>query len=161
MNTAHLKHRHQDFPTRTNRNNYVKQINQWTKLQVKSMNDYFKSKRSEGQTKNTFWPTIKPFLCNRGHSENDIFLLENEILICPHEVANSLNDFYVNIAADIGNYDTDITLQNLNDKDFVKKSTETYKVHPSIIEIEDNRNTANFAFSQISSDEVLRVIEKT
>ena len=59
MNTARLKHRHQDFPTRTNWNNYVKQRNQRTKIRVRFMNDYFKSKCGEGQTKNTFWPTIK------------------------------------------------------------------------------------------------------
>ena len=99
---------------------------------------------------------------NRYHSENDIFLLENEKLISsPHEVANTLNDFYVNVAANIGNSDTDTILQNLNKSDFVLKPIEINKDHPSILEIGQNGNTTNFAFSQISFDDVLRVIENT
>jgi hypothetical protein len=51
-----------------------------------------------------FWPTIKPFLSKKGSSSNNhITLSENgEIINDPAKVSEVFNDFFINVAKNIG-----------------------------------------------------------
>ena len=52
-----------------------------------------------------FWPTIKPFLTNKGtKTSKDTILCENNSLINDQEeFCKVLNNFFVNVARNIGN----------------------------------------------------------
>jgi hypothetical protein len=52
-----------------------------------------------------FWPTMKPFLSKKGSSSNNhITLSENgEIINDPAKVSKVFNDFFINVAKNIGN----------------------------------------------------------
>jgi hypothetical protein len=52
-----------------------------------------------------FWPTIKPFLSKKGSSSNNhITLSENgEIINDRAKVSEVFNDFFINVAKNIGN----------------------------------------------------------
>ena len=51
-----------------------------------------------------FWPTVKPFLTNKGTQvHNDTILFEDNKLINDHqEVCGIFNHFFVNVAKNIG-----------------------------------------------------------
>lgn len=101
------KLRNSFFKYRTDKNweKYRKQRNLVTKLKRNSMQIYFFERCGGGPKSKHFWPTIKPFLSSKNTAKNDaqIILNENDTLITDqNKVCNILNDFYVNIAQNIG-----------------------------------------------------------
>ncbi|XP_069133195.1 uncharacterized protein [Argopecten irradians] len=64
-----------------------------------------KKRCAGGPKSKDFWPTIKPFLSNKGKSgHNNIILKENDDIVSDQtDVSNIFNEFYVNVASDIGN----------------------------------------------------------
>ena len=61
---------------------FRKQRNLVTKLRRKSVNTYFIERCTGGAKSKDFWPTIKPFLTNKGSCfQKDIILNENNTLI--------------------------------------------------------------------------------
>jgi hypothetical protein len=52
----------------------------------------------------TFYPTINPFISNKGmKSNNSIILCENDKIVNdPKEMTEIFNNFFVNVAKDIG-----------------------------------------------------------
>ena len=70
-----------------------------------------------------FWPTIKPFITNKGShfTKNIIFCEKDEIINDQNMAAKCFNYFFINVAKDIGN------------------ETVADKNHPSIIEINKNK----------------------
>ena len=74
---------------------------------------------SEGPKSKDFWPTIKPFLSKNSQCKNTntVILKEDDTLISDQsKVCQTLNDFYVNIANNIG----------------INNNTPVDKEHPSI-----------------------------
>ena len=55
-----------------------------------------------------FWNSVKPFLTFKSSTESgEIILSENsKIIFEQSEIAEIMNDFFVNVAADIGKYHT-------------------------------------------------------
>ena len=84
--------------------NYGKQRNYVTQLRKQSIKLYFIERCSGGPKSKDFWPTIKPFLSSKtANNSADIILMENNSLMSDQgEVCNILNDFYINIAKEIG-----------------------------------------------------------
>ena len=83
---------------------YRKQRNYCTRLKKISIKKFF-GERCDGGTKSqNFWKTIKPFLSKKsGSGDTDIILLENDKVITDEgNVCEILNDYYVNIAKNIG-----------------------------------------------------------
>ena len=74
-------------------------------IRRKSLRSYFKSKFSDEQNGSSFWKVIKPFITNKGHhNSSDLTLLEDGRIITDHEkVAEVMNNYYINVAAHIGN----------------------------------------------------------
>ena len=58
-----------------------------------------------GPKSKDFWPTIEPFIINKGsHFTKNIILCEkDEIINNQNMVAECFNDFFINVAKDIGN----------------------------------------------------------
>ena len=88
---------------------YRKQRNLTTKRL--SIRTYFDERCTEGPTSKDFWPTVKPFLSNRGLLKDPVIILSenNNTISDQTSVSNKkiiLNNFYVNAAKDIG---TDLT----------------------------------------------------
>jgi hypothetical protein len=63
-----------------------------------------------------FWPIIKPFITNKGsHFTKNIILCEkDEIINDQNMVAECFNDFFINVAKDIGN----VTVVDKNHRPF-------------------------------------------
>jgi hypothetical protein len=84
---------------------YRKQRNLVTKLEKQSIRTYF-YERCVGRPQSTdFYPTIKPFLTNKGSKITKDIILEdnNKIINDQLQVANNFNNFFINVAKDIGN----------------------------------------------------------
>ena len=104
--------------------NYRKQRNLVTKIKKKSMRIYFFERCAGGPKSKDFWPTIKPFLSNKGSDGgNDVILCENEKIVSGQtEVCNIFNNYFVNVAKDIGNdSDTSNYKQDFSDHPSIKK----------------------------------------
>ena len=117
--------------------NYRLQRNRVTKLKKTSMRVYFFERCASGPKSKDFWPTIKPFLSKKGtDGGSEILLSEDEKIISDQEhVCKVFNDFFVNVAKDIGNSgDTPYDLST----------------HPSVIKIAENipEDTPNFSFTR-------------
>ena len=110
--------------TPKNWDNYRKQRNLVTSISRQSMNRYFLERCVGGCKSKDFWPTVKPFLTNKGSNhKKDTILCENSNLITDQqEVCTIFNDFFINVAKDIGN-----------------NSIPVNKDHPSIQAISDNK----------------------
>ena len=137
------------FKCRTNENwnAYKYQRNLVTNLKRKSMQIYFEERCSEGPKSRHFWPTIKPFLSSKNvhKSESGIILNENNaILTKPDEVCNVLNDFYVNIANNIG----------------IKSSVPVNSDHPSVQAIRERHHFAEtFEFKPVSTNYIRKQLK--
>jgi hypothetical protein len=83
---------------------YRKQRNLVNKIKKQSIRNYFIERCAGGPKSKHFWPTIKPFLTNKGsHFAKDIILCENDNIINNQtEVAETFNNFFINVAKDIG-----------------------------------------------------------
>ena len=108
--------------------------NKCVKLRLSSQRKYFEQ-RCEGGPKNQhFWPTIKPFVNNKGKSNKDITLCENDNIINhPNEVVNIFNEYFTAIADEIG-FDDPIRSGYENDH-VLRAMIAKYDNHPSIITI--------------------------
>ena len=71
--------------TKSNWENYRQQRNLVTKIKKRSIKTYFFERCIGGPKSKNIWPTIKPFI-------ND-----------QNKVAECFNDFFINVAKDIGN----------------------------------------------------------
>ena len=67
-----------------------------TKIKKKSVKTYFYERCIGGPKSKDFWPTIKPFITNKGSNfSNDVILNENDNIINnQEEVANTFNNFF-------------------------------------------------------------------
>ena len=99
--------------TKSNWEKYRQQRNLVTKIKKKSIKTYFFERCIGGPKSKDCWPTIKPFITNKGsHFTKNIILCEkDEIINDQNMIAECFNDFFINVAKDIGN-----VTNNKNDK---------------------------------------------
>jgi hypothetical protein len=94
-----------------------------------------------------FWPTIKPFLTNKGcNFQSDIILNENDnLLTSQSDICDVFNNFFINVAKDIGkdsvpvddNHTSIIEINKIRTgiasycifKSYTKHISKTYKAH--------------------------------
>ena len=97
-----------------------------------SYQDVFHGQVCKRTEKQEFWPTIKPFLSNKGYKDgNDITLNEDSKLISdPKQISDIFNQLYVNITSQLG-------LKEPSDKDSC----------PSIRSIVAHQSTMSNTFS--------------
>ena len=127
---------------------YRKQRNHVTSLRRKSINQYFVERCVGGAKCKNFWPTIKPFLTNKGtFTQKDTILSENGSLVSDQDkVCDIFNSFFVNVAKDIG--DPNVVID---------------ESHPSIQAIVKNTEhveTPPMSFCTVNTDIVQKQIRK-
>ena len=129
---------------------YKAQRNLCTKLRKASINTYFAHKCAGGIQNSNFWPTIKPFLSNKGQGQNGHITLstDGQLINDPEGVCDLLNSFFVNLGR--------------------PKNAQTAEVRPnslgngSIQAILANKNPEDeqFSFQAIAEVDVLKQIRK-
>ena len=116
------------------------------------------NKCSTGAKNTDFWPTIKPFLTNKGaRCDNTIMLrVDDKIITDASEVSQHMNKCYVNIASTIG--------ENINESqktetnvDFVSRCADPFDKHPSIVDINNTMNTTAFSFRHTTAATVEKI----
>ena len=141
LHNKYLKHR-----SNKNWEKYRLQRNLVNKIKKNSIKQYFFERCTGGPKSNSFWPTIKPFLSNKGNVNNNEIILEenNKIINDQEEVATTFNNFFINVAKDIGP-----NLKTGNDE------------HPSITKIKENKhNIEPLVFKEIDIDFIEKQINK-
>ena len=93
----------QNVKSDKNWNKYSKQRNYVTKLKRESIKLYFSERCGGGPKSKDFWPTIRPFLTNKGWINDDkITISENSKLITDTtQICEKFNTFFVNVAKEI------------------------------------------------------------
>ena len=95
--------------------------------------------RCVGGPKNkNVWPTIKPFLTNKGaHFLKDIILCENdEIINNQTNLAETFNNFFINVAKDIVSKDVNIDNDHPSIKTIINNKTENRELIFNLIDSE-------------------------
>ena len=118
-----LFNKFQNYRSASNWEKFRQQRNLVTKLKRRSVNQYFIERCVGGCKAKDFWPTVKPFLTNKGSFiQKDTILLENDKLINDQQdVCNIFNEFFVNVAKNIG-----------------ENSIPINEEHPSLLKIQEN-----------------------
>ena len=101
---AMLFNKYKKWRSTANWEAYRKQRNLTTNIKRNSVRTYFDERCAGGPKSKYFWPTVKPFLTNKGNFKDPTIILSEDNVITSDQtsVSNVLNDFYVNVAKDIG-----------------------------------------------------------
>jgi hypothetical protein len=107
-----LHNKYNKCKTKSNWENYRQQRNLVTKIKKRSIKTYFFERCIGGPKSKDFWPTIKPFITNKGShfTKNMILWEKDEIINDQNMVAECINDIFINVAKDIGNVTVDSRL---------------------------------------------------
>ena len=156
---SQLRNRYNKFPTRRNWEMFRIQRNRTSHIRKVSIRNYF-IEHCSGKQDKSFYKTVKPFISKKPPAASPAHLIEgNKLVNDETEIANIMNDYYVNIAKDIGAYDSD--LEDLTDSVFVEKSVEKFKNHPSILRIKKTvKNVSCFSFNAVSCDHIVKNLSK-
>ena len=104
MTRNRLWRKYKRYPGPKTWESYRKQKNKTVAIRRTAIRDHLKLAAIGGTKNKTFWPIFKPYMTNKGsQSSNDLVIQDTEgtLISQPHEVANELNNFYVNIASHI------------------------------------------------------------
>ena len=132
---------------------YRKQRNMVTGMRRKAIRDYFQKNCKMSHNQKQFWSTIKPFF-SRGQASdsNNIILKENDTVISDtQDVCDTLNDYFINIAKDIGPVE-----QAADETRNLTECLENYRVHSSVESIQNlvHINAPKFQFEPVTVSEV-------
>ena len=140
-----------------NRNNinwdmYRRQRNKVTKLKRMSVRNYFEDRCKYDVNGKIFWKTIKPFMSDKGLTNNSVILKEGpNIVTDSNELADIFNGYFSTIANEIGQPDY------IDHDDTVESIIQRHINHPSIVEIKAHNNCENiFKFKPVTPDQVLK-----
>ena len=147
-------------PTPANWEQYRLQRNLTVTVRRDAIKAYFNDKCAEGAKNTDFWPTIKPFLTNKGAGGKSTIMVRvnDKIITDPAHVSQHMNDFYVNIASKIGG-DIDVNQTSECNTDFVTKCVYHFSDHPSVTDITNTMKTAYFSFRHTTPTEVEKVMQ--
>ena len=126
--------------------NFRRQRNLVTSLRRRSLNKYFIDRCTGGCKSETFWSTVKTFVTNKGNKiTKDTVLHENEsIKTDQKEICNIFNNFFVNVAKNIG-----------------ESSSQSLENHPSINAINSKKaDCPDFKFHSVEFSDVSKEIDK-
>ena len=130
---------------------YRKQRNVIVNLNRKAKRKYF----HDLGTSPNFWKSAKPYFSEKVQHHEKVFLLENSKLIDDEAtIARIFNNYYVNIASNLGLKTSGPSLP-------LDPEIDSLLNHPSIIRITESLSeNKSFSFSDVSPDDILRVILK-
>ena len=126
-----------------------------TRLRKTSMNNYLHNKctNTTGRNAKEFWDVVKPLISNKCINKNDNLIIEtNGIIITqPDVVAASFNEYFINMANDIGTDDS------LKYDDDVLSCLIKHKDHDSIEVIKQHMNAKDileFNFHNVTTETI-------
>jgi hypothetical protein len=125
----------------TNWKKYRCQRNLVTKLRKKSINVYLYNKCNNntdtGRNGKQFWDAVKPFVSHKSSNNHDniILMRDDEVFTQPRVVASMFNEYFTNIAKNIGSDDS------FNYEDNVMSCLKLHEKHDSVINIKRFTNT--------------------
>lgn len=136
--------KHRDFKSWEK---YRIQRNLVNKIKKQSVKNYFMERCVGGPKSKDFWPTIKPFLTNKGCKfVKNITLNENDqIMTNQKDISDVFNNFFTNVAKDIG-----------------KDSIPIDSCHPSVSvikQISNNAESGKLIFEPITEEFVEKQIK--
>ena len=101
---AQLFNKFNKWRTPANWERYRKQRNLTSKLKRQSVRSYFYERCAGGPKSKDFWPTVKPFLSNKGLLKDPVITLcvNGKIVSDQSAVSGIMDVFYANVAGDIG-----------------------------------------------------------
>ena len=148
-------------PTPANWELYRLQRNLKVTIRREAINAYFNDKCAEGAKNTDFWPTIKPFLANKGAGGQSTIMVRvnDKIITDPAHVSQQsvMNDFYVNIASKIWG-DIDVNQTSECNIDFVTINVNHFSDHQSVTSITITMKTAHFSFRNTTPTEVCKAL---
>ena len=109
-----------------------------------------------------FWLTVKPFLSDKGNVSNKITLIENDDIITNDlDLANTFNDYFVNIVPSLGiSENANLVCNNNYINDPLKYIIQKYQDHPSIVSINENKpNKPLFLFNTLEENTLKTLID--
>ena len=148
LKKAQLFNKYNKYRTAANWEAYRQQRNLTTKLKRHSVRTYFNERCAGGPKSKDCWPTVKPFLSNKGLLNDPVIILSENDKIVSEQAAVSgiLNEFYVNVARDIGN----------------DLSPDEIETHSSIRAIRAKfQNVTPFDFNPITTESIKTFIGKS
>lgn len=156
-----LRNRYYKSRNSKNWDSYKKQRNVVNYIRRKSIKHYFRSKCQGNKNSTKFWDTIRPFITDKcSEPGSNITLMNNDsISNDPIKVCEIFNEFFSNVANDIGFIDTlPVHLNSENMADIYNCHTN----HASIGNILSHNCIPEneFSFSEVSSDYVYKIISK-
>ncbi len=132
--------------------------NHVTKLRKLSIGKYIE-KCSQNAGSTMFWKSVKPLISDKGCDRDNITLLENDVITNkPEEVSEILNNYFVNMACDIGSSSNN---NAICEQDSLFDIISEYENHPSCIFIK-NKNLSKsrfFDLQLVSTDTVRRELK--
>jgi hypothetical protein len=147
-----------------NRNNinwelYKKQRNTVTSMRRNAIREYFVKKCKVSNCPRDFWATVKPFMSQNCTNTNGSFIIKenNEIISDTQTVCNVFNEYFVNIANDIGSKD-----QMLSEVNDLHDCLLFHSNHPSVVSITQGVKSTNrslFDFSHVSAQDVCKQLK--
>jgi retron-type reverse transcriptase len=121
------------------------------------------TERCSGNPDRTFYKTVRPFVSTKRTAQPPSQLDRNGTIIKEEiEIANSLNEYYVNIADDIG-FPCDLQIVDLPNDVYVDKCIDKYKNHSSILDIKNyvaGKGEFRFTFNSTNIDNVSKILSK-
>ena len=162
MHRSMLKNKFNKNPTEENKILYKKQRNYCVHLCKKQKKSYYNNldlKIFEDNKK--FWQCIKPLFSDKKNilQRNIMILDEGEIITDDAEVAEKLNNFFIEAveSLDIETF-TSSTISDVYTDD-IEKIINQYQLHPSILKIKEKVTLKEkFKFKDINSNEINRKI---
>ena len=163
MHRSKLKNQYIKTPNEKNKSLYKKQRNFCVNLLRKEKRNYYNNldlKILEDNKK--FWQCVKPLFSNKHVLQKNIIIVEKDIITSINsEVAEKLNNFFIEAveSLEIEPFapDLDNKTNTINIDEIIKK----YETHPSILKIKENVKVGNkFSFKEITANSFKEKIYK-
>ena len=100
MSRSRLRNKFNKNKTPENWEKYRIQRNKCTSINKKAKKDFFKNEMKNANPQQArFWQILKPYITDKGHHNNEDYMLEEkgEIIKDKHKISNIFNEYYINI----------------------------------------------------------------
>ena len=100
MSRSRLRNKFNKNKTPENWEKYRIQRNKCTSINKKAKKDFFKNEMKNANPQQArFWQILKPYITDKGHHNNEDYMLEEkgEIIKDKHKISKIFNEYYINI----------------------------------------------------------------
>ena len=163
MHRSKLRSQFSKLQKHESRLRYNKQRNLCETLLRKAKKNYYTDLRmSDINGSKKFWKNVKPVFCNKNKGNKTVALEEeNEVITHDRKLAQTFNEYFVNIVPSLGITSFHENNDNVNN-DNIDNIITKFEGHPSIVAIKEQMKKYNktFTFQNVSTDKVASIIKK-